>query len=427
MKLLYVGDNRNRPNWGCRATSIALRQILDQKLDVSSVVYGDYVAFDPKRGLQNQQPPSLFQRIEAKLIRYLTNTNKQKSLLSFGGFAGDYIGEDPKGSLNRFLSIFEHETNLKFIHDLVSNCDSIVVNAEGSFIFSDPPRRDTLFFLFLVELAEYLGKDISFVNGMISPSPEGRYNQEIFSRTVEAFKKAKFISVRDPESQRLLSNFIDCQYVPDALFSWFSYFENEQDIPLLKNGDFIIPFPEEENYFGTLDFSEPYICVGGSSLAAREPLRATEFYTNLVNSLKSLGTKIILVQACAGDAFLKDVGKATQVPIVPLETPILLATLILAKSSLFVSGRYHPSIMASLGGTPCIFLASNSHKTRSLQEVLEYPEIIEYSAYPNQEECENITKQATQFLRQEDILRLSIKKTVKKNSKKSLDLIEHLI
>ena len=63
-----------------------------------------------------------------------------------------------------------------------------------------------------------------------------------------------------------------------------------------------------------------------------------------------------------------------------VEVPILLGATVLANSKLFVSGRYHPSIMASLGGTPCIFLGSNSHKntvvSKLSQEARKVIEII---------------------------------------------------
>jgi hypothetical protein len=43
--------------------------------------------------------------------------------------------------------------------------------------------------------------------------------------------------------------------------------------------------------------------------------------------------------------------------------------------------KYHPSILASLGGTPYIFLGSHAHKMFSLQEVLEYDIPKEFSAH----------------------------------------------
>lgn len=41
MKLLYVSDNRPGSNWGCRATSIALGQILSTKFFVADSIYND--------------------------------------------------------------------------------------------------------------------------------------------------------------------------------------------------------------------------------------------------------------------------------------------------------------------------------------------------------------------------------------------------
>lgn len=39
--------------------------------------------------------------------------------------------------------------------------------------------------------------------------------------------------------------------------------------------------------------------------------------------------------------------------------------------------------MASLGGNPCVFFNSNSHKTRSLQEILDYEIKNEFSIFDN--------------------------------------------
>lgn len=42
MKIVYVGDNRNRGNYGCRATSTALSQIISKENEIVGRVYGDY-------------------------------------------------------------------------------------------------------------------------------------------------------------------------------------------------------------------------------------------------------------------------------------------------------------------------------------------------------------------------------------------------
>ena len=83
-------------------------------------------------------------------------------------------------------------------------------------------------------------------------------------------------------------------------------------------------------------------------------------YTNLVNKLKELNKEIYLVEVCEGDHFLRDVAKLTNTKLIPMDTPIIAAGKILANARIFISGRYHPAILASLGGTPCVFMSSNS-------------------------------------------------------------------
>ena len=61
---------------------------------------------------------------------------------------------------------------------------------------------------------------------------------------------------------------------------------------------------------------------------------------------------------------------------------LIVGGAVLAHARLFISGRYHPSILASLGGTPCIFLATHAHKMGSLSRLLKYdPQRVKISAH----------------------------------------------
>jgi len=100
----------------------------------------------------------------------------------------------------------------------------------------------------------------------------------------------------------------------------------------------------------------------------------------------------------AGDRFLYDVAEDTGVPIVPAEVPILMGGAILANARLFVTGRYHPSIMAAAGGTPCVFLGADSHKTRSLQRMLGYDDPHAFSAIPPPEEHSDLLAECRERL-----------------------------
>ena len=68
------------------------------------------------------------------------------------------------------------------------------------------------------------------------------------------------------------------------------------------------------------------------------------------------------------------------------DTPVLAAAGILAGAQLYITGRYHPALMASAGGVPCVFMTSNSHKTKSLQELLGYDNPFEFSVFPDNNE-----------------------------------------
>jgi polysaccharide pyruvyl transferase WcaK-like protein len=46
---------------------------------------------------------------------------------------------------------------------------------------------------------------------------------------------------------------------------------------------------------------------------------------------------------------------------------------VLGRAKTFVSGRWHASIMASLSGTPVVLWGSDSHKTKALTVMYDYP------------------------------------------------------
>ena len=49
MKIVYVGDNRNRMNFGCRATSTALSQIISMDHKIVGRVHGNFRNIDTKK------------------------------------------------------------------------------------------------------------------------------------------------------------------------------------------------------------------------------------------------------------------------------------------------------------------------------------------------------------------------------------------
>lgn len=46
MRVVYVGDNRNRGNFGCRGTSTALSQLISQQNTIVGRISGKYTNWD---------------------------------------------------------------------------------------------------------------------------------------------------------------------------------------------------------------------------------------------------------------------------------------------------------------------------------------------------------------------------------------------
>jgi O-antigen/teichoic acid export membrane protein len=412
LKVLYVGDHRDTMNWGGRAQSIALHQLLERHFEISGVIPGRSVlSVEDVDGYVGTLLPQ-------KYIRFLWRIREKtkaadwylRSIEEPLG-ARDFITDDPAESADNLVRYRFKNPGLGKIYDQASAADVVVINSEGSGIFRTPFRRDFFFYLALAELAVRLNKRVFFANGIVSDCPTTGRNSTNFSSARMTFSKCDAVLLRDPESLELVQSEmpeVKSEYIPDALFSWLPIYERfGACVP--PNGDFIIPPLENTEYLGRLDFSKPYICIGGGSTAADFPERAAERYVSLVQKIRTLGYPVYLTQNCGGDQFLHDVARECDCGIVPWNTPIFMAGAILANAGLFISGRFHPTIFASLGGTPCVFLSAHSHKMASLQQTLEYDGREMFSALPTSDEIDEICNLSARYLREGAPLREKIR------------------
>jgi polysaccharide pyruvyl transferase WcaK-like protein len=145
-------------------------------------------------------------------------------------------------------------------------------------------------------------------------------------------------------------------------------------------------------------------------------------YSRLIDAVSQLGYRVYLTENDLPDSFLQRVAREKDLGIVPVDAPILMCGSVLAHARLFISGRYHPSIFASLGGTPCIFLASHAHKMGSLSRVLGYDVHRQFDAFPEDSEIAEIVSTAKQYLEQGETLRARIRQVAKLRSVESTEL-----
>lgn len=433
MRVVYVSDNRVRGNYGCRATSTALSQLVSKNNKIVGRVTGRYTNWQPGPLFFSRCLPAgaykTFSRMphwdKTRAALYQLHRVKKRGM-SFFFSKFDFVSLDLDKSIDNLVKCLPANEQIREYDLRQYDFDALVVNGEGSFIFATPAWRESVILLMLMHWAQRMGKKVFFVNAMFSGDPYSDLNEETIAITRSVLSKAELVTVRENESFEFARRHfpdIEVRLVPDALFSWYDYVNDEH---VVENGRYYMGHSTEcDFYYDSLDFTKPYICVSGSSAKAIGTNRAhaIDLFTELALRLKDeLGMNVFLVDVCEGDEFLEEVGANTGIPVIALDTPILAAAKILANAALYVSGRYHPGIMASLGGTPCVFMSSNSHKTHSLQQLLEYQKVVEYPIDFDASSLDAIISESKEKILQGEALRETIRQRCYKLRCSSLEL-----
>ncbi len=420
MKILYVGDGRCRINWGAQATSQALYEIMTRDHAISGIVPSSYKLVSSVPVLYSSIFPKslLYRKIPIRFEIILGKISKRLR-------DKDFITHDIEQSVRRFLKLKNKYARLNDLYEKIKECDAVVINGEGSIIFSKPTERVALFLVFILRISQQMSKKTFLLNTMISYSPKSSIIDDQFEKQlICALKKCNGIGVRDTFSyniiKRLTPEIGSVKYIPDALFSWRDKFQ-ETWIEDFTNNKFQPKGILASRKLRNFSFNQSYICISGSSAINNQNREgAIDSFVSLIKRLEKFQVPLLLVPACSGDRFLYKVSRLTGIGIIPLNADVNEGGAILANARVFISGRYHPSILASLGGTPCIFLKSNSHKTLSLQTVLGYESPLkEYDAVPNGHDIENIYKETKYFLRNNSNVRNKILSTVNVLSQKA--------
>mgnify|MGYP000677091129 CR=1 FL=1 len=127
-----------------------------------------------------------------------------------------------------------------------------------------------------------------------------------------------------------------------------------------------------------IDFSKPYICLGDSSgiKNAYNQVKWDVFQvlSEIVDRLRGITPQIIFVDGYSGgNEDINELVKKKRLGRVNLNNCNYHDLYhVLEGASLFISGRWHASILCTLANTPILLWGSDSHKTKSLYTLLEY-------------------------------------------------------
>jgi hypothetical protein len=368
--IMFVGDNTDTPNFGCQATSTALRGILSNSFKITDTIFRKIIT-------------GAFRK-----IRYFPD-----DLFLFINDCRLYCPDEFNDLMTR-----------------IDKTDAVVFNGEGSLIFENNPnynaRKDLMFFGIIMHICIFLNKPFYIVNTMFCPwKPENPILLEQFTKLMSFSQK---VLVRDKFSLTEISAYrnINAAYCPDALFSWFSKIKVSDDDKQRFGGDYVL-------------------ITGNSEAAHYQEIAETKFTSlcsGIVDTLKNINCKMVLIECCKGDIFLRKAAEILDIPIIKYDIDIKISSSIICNSKVFVTGRYHPAITASLTGVNCIFMGANSHKTTSLQDVLEIPkdEQFTYGALPSEKDIEGIVADIETLLSKPN--NENIISVAEINSKKALNI-----
>lgn len=419
--MLLAWDTTGRLNWGARSAHLATHQLLAESCPTVEPLPGEYQ--ERRYPVNFALPEWVSAHLRVRRDRFWWAEMYVKAEARFGGRL-DYIEPQPEESLRNILNNLGDEY-IRGLCEAVRRHDTIVVDGDGDMIFKENPRRNLLADLALIELGRHFGKEVYYVNSIFADCPVTGRNEALATRCLSTLEKCDGVAFRDPRSRELyleLGGREDARWIPDSLFHWYNDLKDSRH-HLPGNGDFVIPYTQEDDrHFGRLDFDAPYICVTGGSRAAFTQQKAFEGFCTLVSRLQDLEHPVYLVPTCGGDRFLHNVAEETDTPLVPGEVPILMGGAILANARLFITGRYHPSIMAAAGGTPCVYLGADSHKTRSLQRMLGDEDPRVFSAIPSPNEHDDILARARELLREGQPVRDRIQQSARARAEETEEL-----
>lgn len=407
---LLVQDGRDDHSWGDRSTSLALAQQLapmGRRVSVGRAWATSPIPTGPAIGALRAS------RNGKRVARRLVRRPLARRALERIGIRDDYVSLEPDKAAERFMSASRRDGDLSWLRHQFEACDRIVVNVLGSGVFRDPPRRDLNFLLLAVELGRRFGKPTFFVNALASESYLSGAAPEVEDAVAATLQDDIPTLARDPVSQQRLvrCGVTQARYVPDALFTWAQrYGDVAQDPTRLIRPESYDCWPESHDVFQRAGFPTDYVAVSGAERHPYESIAHWKtFFNELLASLeRQLGLAVVVVDP-GGDGLLEEVADRAGALFVRPQVNIMAGFHLLSNARALISGRFHPSILASLGGTPCTFLRSSGHKNLSLQQQLGYaqPRMFPFDAAT--ENVAAITANVAAHLAEGELLRSRIR------------------
>jgi polysaccharide pyruvyl transferase WcaK-like protein len=160
----------------------------------------------------------------------------------------------------------------------------------------------------------------------------------------------------------------------------------------------------------SFDASQPFICIGGSSMFSPRHQRAykpQEALKALCLRLQTLSQVVLTASAKPDELLFKPLAQDLQVPFIPLATSPTQAVDLLGNASLYIGGRWHGGIFALTGGTPVVSFAAETFKQHALMQQFGLHE--PFDALKLEQHVDELVELSKDYLAQGESLRQRLK------------------
>ena len=367
MKVLFVNDSTTSSSWGGRGATVPLRMMIAQSggdivrtITIDDLINSslDLSAPTAPKGTAERNykeivrlfvPPVLLQARRAALQRcgvIREDASIPGSWADYGRCVDKVIGKDtPWPGL------------LKAIEDV----DVAVVHGDGDISGTFVVPRTLLFLSFLIK--KYFKKPVIMIDHSADLD-----HPDLLRVAREVYPLFDDVVFRDPVSLQQCKTLCKGRFAADTAF-WFRPAPRETWTPISGRSTYFDVWPDTAPF----DPSEPYLCVGGSSIfhEAKDRDSVVNGYGLLIQHLRSMysGKIVLTVSDALDQPIFRALAQRFQLPLIGITTPIQQAVDILGNADAYIGGRWHASIFALRGGTPLLALSSQTFKMRALTDM----------------------------------------------------------
>ena len=362
MRVCLINDSSVNPNWGCRATSQALKELIGKSDGeiVATVDLNRLLSFSlADRTSWHHWAQRLDPYVPRRpVVREVLSRTFEKFKHRLPDVVPETVGDFP----NVAAAVVRGEV-LSYANEMFSRSDAVIVNGEGG-IYGFKREARLMYFLAYVAKVHF-GLEVAIVNHTAELS-----DPRLRDMAAMVYPLLDDVVFREPVSARSCEELVPDGAAVDATFSLVPA-EGEPWSALARRPGNLSVWPDNADF----DAGEPFVAVGGSALlAASLDAEARISVRALLEGLRErMGQVVLTASDVPDESSFRPLAAELGLPLVGLHTPVQQAVDLLANATAYVGGRWHPSIFAVLGGTPFVPLATNTHKLVGLADLFDLP------------------------------------------------------